>query len=337
MKEKILLIRFSALGDVLMTVPVVDALARQYPDLDITMVSRPNVESIITLLPENVHFKGIEPHSYSKFFGVFQIYRDLAALKPDKCCNLHNVLRTNIIELLFRLSGIPTSRYVKDRKARRIFIKSRPVMQQITTFQRYSQALSALGYPVSIHPDQPFSLITAQDKINAVGIAPFASYDTKIYPLESMEKVVSRLSSEVDVYLFGAGKKEKEILERWEQQYPGTHCVAGTKKSLAEELVLISKLSVMVTMDSANMHLASLAGVPVVSIWGATHPSGGFLGWGQAMTDIVQSPINCRPCSIYGSKPCKSGNYACLNDISVETIYKKVMERLLFRNRVNNL
>ena len=96
------------------------------------------------------------------------------------------------------------------------------------------------------------------------------------------------------------------------------------KYSFAEELEHIAKLDVMVSMDSANMHFASCLGVPVVSIWGATHPCRGFYGWRQNPAWAVQKEMKCRPCSKYGNKPCRFRDYPCLTGI--EPI--EVMERI---------
>jgi ADP-heptose:LPS heptosyltransferase len=86
----------------------------------------------------------------------------------------------------------------------------------------------------------------------------------------------------------------------------------------------MSHLDVMLSMDSANMHMASLVATPVVSIWGATHPYAGFMGWGQDSANVIQVDLDCRPCSIYGQKPCLRGDYACLNMIKPETIVEKI-------------
>ena len=93
---------------------------------------------------------------------------------------------------------------------------------------------------------------------------------------------------------------------------------------MAEELALMSHLDVMLAMDSGNMHLASLVGTPVVSVWGATHPYAGFMGWGQSEKNAVQISLPCRPCSIFGNKPCIRGDYACLRQITPNQIIEKV-------------
>jgi ADP-heptose:LPS heptosyltransferase len=93
-----------------------------------------------------------------------------------------------------------------------------------------------------------------------------------------------------------------------------------------EEIAFMRTLRLMLTMDSANMHLASIAGTRVLSIWGATHPNAGFLGYGQDESDCIQhNDLPCRPCSIYGNKKCKFGDYRCL-DMSPEIIIKRVYD-----------
>ncbi len=81
-------------------------------------------------------------------------------------------------------------------------------------------------------------------------------------------------------------------------------------------------------MDSANMHLAALAGTPTVSVWGATHPYCGFRGWRQKEELTVQLPMDCRPCSVFGNKPCLRGDYLCLAAIKPELILNKVKNYL---------
>jgi len=81
----------------------------------------------------------------------------------------------------------------------------------------------------------------------------------------------------------------------------------------------------MISMDSANMHLASLFGVPVVSVWGATHPFAGFMGFGQSPDRAVQiDDLECRPCSVFGNKPCFRGDHACMEWITPERVLEKV-------------
>jgi ADP-heptose:LPS heptosyltransferase len=158
-----------------------------------------------------------------------------------------------------------------------------------------------------------------------IGVAPFARHLEKMYPLQKMKLFLQQLNERKDVQLlfFGAAGTEATQLAEWQQEFTGSVNVAG-RISLGEELNLVSNLSLMISMDSANMHIASVYGVPVVSIWGATHPYAGFYGWGQDESHIVQAELYCRPCSVFGNKPCFRGDHACMHLISSEMIMQKV-------------
>ena len=326
MKPHLLIFRFSALGDILMSVPVIDALARQYPDLQITVVSRPYVGPVMRMLPQNVSFVGVNLKNYKGLPGIRRLYKELKALQPCAIADFHNVLRTICLRSFFRLDGIPTAYLDKDRRQRKNFIKAAVKTQQRTSFEGYQQVLAELGFPVQIDWHQPFSLIgnEAIAKENAIGVAPFAAHQGKVYPLDKLEQVVAKLSKHLHVYLFGAGAEEKALMEQWEQKYPNVESVVGRLADMCEELRLMSRLRLVLAMDSGNMHLASLAGVPVVSVWGATHPLGGFLAWGQSMDNVIQEDLPCRPCSIYGNKPCRYGDYRCLTNIPPERIVEAI-------------
>jgi ADP-heptose:LPS heptosyltransferase len=170
------------------------------------------------------------------------------------------------------------------------------------------------------------SLFAGKDKKDEtrIGIAPFAKHRGKIYPPEQMEEVVRILNERphTKIFLFG-GKEESDLLEHWMEKYASVESIAG-QLSFHDELLLMNSLDVMVSMDSANMHLASLVNTPVVSIWGATHPYAGFYGFNQNPDNAVQIALPCRPCSVFGDKPCLRGDYACLKMISPEMILSSV-------------
>jgi len=139
-----------------------------------------------------------------------------------------------------------------------------------------------------------------------------------------MEEVVSRLNELPDVEIFFfSSKEEKLLLESWMEKYSNTKSIAG-KMNLHEELILMNQMDLIVSMDSANMHLASLVNTPVISIWGATHPFAGFYGFNQDESNIIQTDLPCRPCSIFGNKPCERSDYACLKQITPEMIVNRI-------------
>ena len=168
-------------------------------------------------------------------------------------------------------------------------------------------------------------IVGAPNDQHWIGIAPFAAHVGKILPAETIGQVITHLAARTDyrIFLFGGGEREKALMEHWSQGLDNVTSMAG-KLKLDGELALMSHLDLMVSMDSANMHLASLVGIPVISIWGATHPAAGFMGWGQEEEHTIQVPLACRPCSIYGNRPCKRGDYACLHSIRAEQIIEKI-------------
>lgn len=306
-----MVIRFSALGDVAMVAPIVQRAAEQNPEVEFTVLSQGRMADLFAGMPENVVFYGVDLKKQS----LREIVAGLGRF--ELVADLHDVWRSRYIRIAMRLKGARVRTIRKGRFER--FLLTRHIRSEALTHTtvRYAEVLRRLGLSVS---DLKAPLQTTGE---GVGIAPFAAHKGKIYPLERMEEVVRLLSESGErVVLFGGGKKEQELLETWAKKYKGVESIAG-KYRLAEEMEIMRGLRVMVSMDSANMHLASLVGTRVVSVWGATHPKAGFLGFGQNEEDCIQRDLQCRPCSIYGNKKCKFGDYRCL-DISPEVIELRV-------------
>lgn len=324
----ILVLRFSALGDVAMTVPVIKLLLEQNKLLQITFVSIPFVQPLFEGI-ERLQFHAIdlkEKHNGTK--GLFRLYRELkTAYSFDAIADLHDVLRTKILRFYFVLSGIKISVIDKGRheKKRLTRIRDKKLVPLKSTFHRYADVFEKLNLPISLNPTP---VIAKKSSKKQIGIAPFARHKGKMFPLEKMKEVVKLISAETNntILLFGA-KNEVQLLEQWSVEFANVRCISGTM-SFREELEQIEGLDLMISMDSANMHIASLFGIPVVSVWGATHPFAGFYGWGQSEGNAVQVDLYCRPCSVFGNKPCYRGDWACLHSIAPHTIYKKVMEVL---------
>ncbi len=331
--EHILVIRFSALGDVAMTVPVVYSLAHQYPWVRITVLSRPSVRPLFEHLAPNVGFMGADIRGeYKGVKGLNSLYRRLLAKQFTAIADLHSVLRSDYLRMRFKLSRFKVAHIDKHRRGKRLLVASvgKQLVQQPTSFQNYADVFAKLGYP--LHLDFT-SIFPSEDGVGHdksapwIGIAPFAAHKGKIYPVGKMEQVIARLIQSYPqgrIYLFGGGKEESAVMDEWMLRFPGVTNASAQLNGLSEELSLMSRLDVMVSMDSANMHLASLVNTPVVSIWGATHPYAGFMGWNQKESRAVQLDLPCRPCSIYGNKPCARGDYACLENISPEMIVDQI-------------
>ena len=329
--KKLLVIRFSALGDVAMAIPVLQQLATAYPNWDITMLSKKGFAPLFNNLPENVHFFGADlKGKHSGLAGLNRLLHDLKYWDFDAVADLHDVLRSAYLRHRCLMRGKRVTHIHKDRFQKWLLVRhsyhyKHPLQ---STISRYRTVLEGLGFEFRLPAPQSTPAPKQEQHKRGIGVAPFAAHKGKIYPIAEMEKVVAELGKKMaekgeKVYLFGAGPKEKDILMEWQEQYTGVECMVG-KYSMDEEIRFIGDLRLMLTMDSANMHLASLVGTRVLSIWGATHPWAGFLGYGQSENDCIQRSIPCRPCSIYGNRKCQFGNYMCL-DIPAKTIVDQVM------------
>ena len=334
--KKLLVIRFSALGDIAMTVPVVHDLAVQYPELDITMLSREMARPLFERMPKNVHFIAADLKGRHKgLLGLCRLWRDAHLSDFDYIADFHDVLRTWWLRTEGCLRRKKVAKIDKGRKGKKALTrqKNKVFVQQATSFERYAKVLEQLGFPIKqqfVKIDySAFCETQKADNETWVGIAPFAKHHAKVYPLEKMEQVIKTLSERENtrVFLFGGGAEECRQMESLCAKYNNVQ-PAKSQQSLRGELALMGQLDVMLSMDSANMHLASLVGTRVVSIWGGTHPFAGFLGWNQKAEDCIQLDLPCRPCSVYGNKPCSRGDYACMNGITPEQIIGKLSPNL---------
>ena len=329
--KKLLVIRFSALGDIAMSVPVVHDLAMQYPDLDITMLSREMARPLFEQMPESVHFIAADLKGRHKgLLGLCRLWRDAHLSDFDYIADFHDVLRTWWLRAEGCLRRKKVAKIDKGRKGKKALTrqKNKVFVQQATSFERYAKVLEQLGFPIKPQFNKldysAFCEKQKEDNETWIGIAPFAKHPAKVYPLGKMKQVIKTLSERKNttVFLFGGGEEEKRKIAELCAKYPNVK-TAKSQHGLKDELALMGQLDVMLSMDSANMHLASLVGTRVVSLWGGTHPYAGFMGWKQKAEDCIQLDLPCRPCSVYGNKPCLRGDYACMNGIAPEQIIEK--------------
>lgn len=342
----VLVTRFSALGDVAMTVPVLYSAARCNPDVRFVMVTRAAMAAIFVNPPANLTVVGVDlQHDYKGAAGMLRLFNELHdEYRFDAYADLHDVLRTRVLRLLCRLRRIPCRRVDKARTARKALTRrtAKATTPLVSMRSRYREVFNRLGLHVyprfdglygapAAAPAELFAEVAPQSKQPGeqwIGIAPFAVHQGKIYPPERMEQVLRLLTADGmprRIFLFGGGPKETAVLNRWVEKYPGTVSLAGRRLGFKAELALMNHLDLMVCMDSGNMHLGAIAGCRVISVWGATHTACGFSPWRQSAGDRIELPLACRPCSVFGQKPCYRGDLQCLNGITPETIYQHII------------
>ena len=338
----ILVIRFSAMGDIAMIVPVLSVLSSKYPELTITVLTRQFFAPLFSHIPNVRIYEADLKGVHEGVLGLGTLARELREEEIDAVADLHDVLRTNVLRSLFYFYGIPFKQIDKGRCQKRALTRenNKEFRQLKSTHQRYADVFGELGFPIDLAQYIPppcrellpkiYDIIGKQSQ-KWLGVAPFAQHDSKCYPKDLMEEVLSNLSERknIKIIMFGGGDKEKAQLEEWEERYVNCISVVG-KLRFAEELSLISNLDSMLSMDSGNAHLAAIFGIPVVSIWGVTHPYAGFRAFNQPMENCILPDVERYPkipTSVYGDKV-PEGYEDVMRSIPPETVIGKVLENL---------
>jgi ADP-heptose:LPS heptosyltransferase len=331
--KHILVIRLSAMGDVAMIVPVLQAFSEQYPNVKITVLTRSFFTPFFKNLPNVAVFSADVNGKHKGVLGLYKLSKELKAIGIDAVADLHNVLRSKTLK--FFLFGKQFIQIDKGRVEKKALVSGESFHQLKTTHQRYADVFKKLGFVLDIKsPTFPkrsklknkTQVIVSNDTKKWIGIAPFAAHEGKMYPLDLMEKVIESLSKDYKVILFGGGKHEMKVLNKLENTFKNTINVAG-KLTLSEEMDVISNLDTMLSMDSGNAHIAAMLGIKVVTIWGVTHPFAGFAPFNQPEDFAIVSNRNLFPeipTSIYGNKYPESYREVS-RSIAPETIINKIV------------
>lgn len=241
-------------------------------------------------------------------------------------------------EVFFKLSGTKVAFLDKGRGEKKALTREEnKVFKPLKPMhQRYADVFEQLGIKVDLaqvsFPEKKtlsteIKTITGEKVGKWIGIAPFAQYQTKVYPLDLMQIVIDKLAQNPTqrIFLFGGGKAEIEQLELLKKSYKNVIVVAG-KIPFTDELKLISNLDVMLSMDSGNAHIASMYGVKTIVLFGATHPYAGFMPFGQSLENALVPDLKKYPklpTSVYGNKTV-AGYEDVMRTISPEKIINSV-------------
>lgn len=324
-----MVIRLTAMGDVAMTVPVLKSLIKTYPELKITVLTKAFFKPIFLGLDNVEVYKADVYGKHKGVFGLWKLFKELKSLQIDAVADLHSVLRSTILKQFFQFGGIRVVQIDKGRKEKKSLtaLNNKDFKPLETSHERYAKVFAQLGYPLKLSlddiltrkviPNNALKLV-GDNTLKWLGVAPFAAFLGKMYPLHLMENVIQRLNdtNKYKIFLFG-GQKEKLLLADWQNKYQHCTNIVGTL-SFEEELALISNLDIMLSMDSGNAHLAAMYGIPTVTLWGVTHPYAGFYPFGQDLDNALLSDREVYPSiptSIYGNKTPKG--------------YENVMETIL--------
>ncbi|NAY91629.1 ADP-heptose--LPS heptosyltransferase RfaF [Muricauda sp. JGD-17] len=325
-----------------MTVPIIRCLTDKYPEIHLTVLTKKSFLPIFLGMERVTVFTADIHKAHKGFVGLWRLYKALKGLHFDAVADLHNVLRSNVLKRYFALERVPFSQIAKGRREKRALTKAgaKKLEPLKSTHQRYADVFAQLGFPIDLSEakflkrkqlSEQVLQVVGKDAKKWIGIAPFAAHEGKMYPLALMKQVIKACNDteKYKILLFGGGAKEIERLDSISNTFENAINVAG-KLSLSEELELISNLDLMLSMDSGNAHMAANYGIPVITLWGVTHPYAGFYPFGQPLENALladRSKYPLIPTSVYGNKVPK-GYEKVMETIRPEEVVEKLFEQL---------
>ncbi len=338
------------MGDATLCLPVFRTLLRQNPDCTIDFLSNPSFEPIFENIPDLKLLPFNVKRDFTGLIGLWKLFKILRQNNYDLVLDLHNSLRTRILKIFFRLWLIKFYQIHKEHRKKKSLLGKvfQSKIKLKHTVERYQEVVEKSGLLCTLSNRNcqdhgiVFSnrtLLSLSAKVNElnsegsawIGIAPFAQHLVKEIPFRKLKELIYALCQYPNnkIILFGAGKREINHFYELQKLFPKSILISSEHFDLREELVLMSQLHCMITMDSANLHLAELAACKkVISIWGPTHFVLGFEPFISGVKNIIEIPVtdlHCRPCSIYGNRTCHRKDHACMNWISITQIVSKIM------------
>lgn len=338
------------MGDVALLVPVIKSLVAAHPDVEVTVVTRPRYAPFFYDMERVIAFPADVDYTFNGVFGMRDLFRTLIRKADyDVVIDMHDHIRTILLRTMFKIFGTDVVVFDKGRKEKKAFTRkeNKIVTPLIHTVERYRKAFENAGFSFGLLKPPYFTLNDSVRTAAAewllqknleknekwIGIAPFAMHATKIWPLENYASVIENILNKVPAkfFLFGGGPREVKYFESIRGKFPAHCVVVADQLKIRQEIALMHHLDLMLCVDSSNMHLATLAGIPLLSIWGGTHPDVGFGPFGKGNESVIQVSRNelpCIPCSVYGKETCYVGGFPCLTRITAESIADKIVKRI---------
>ncbi len=332
---RILLIRFSSLGDLVLLTALVEGIGEAFPGHELHLATK---EQYRELFASNRRIAKIHTLPERAGFGdLMRLRRKLASGKYDIIIDAHNVIRSNV---LFRTLGARRKVQLgKDQIRKLSLIRTGKDLYTETRSikDRYLGLLSELDAViphVSTHLDPPPAAEAVADALfnesglsgrTVVAIAPGARWETKRWPAEKFADVTGAIHNLKNAVLVIGDDSETEICRN--VAYTDDSVNACGKLSLMETAAALRRASVLITNDSAPLHIAEAVGTPVVALFGPTVRQFGYFPLlGRSV--VLEKELDCRPCSRNGAKPCHIESRKCLDLITCDEVLGAVKQVL---------
>ena len=331
---KILVIRFSSLGDVVLITPLFQKIKHLYPSSHVTFLTDCK---FIDLFGTDPNIDRIIPYDVSgeSLMYLLRYLKKIREERYDIIIDCHVIPRS----LFFLFLGRPARRRRLNKFSiqRRLMVKSHNRKRIPHIVDRYLATFigkNGNDYKPKIYLEKreiekiKSLLSKKKGSKKVVGFAPGASKKAKMWQLEKLQNLALTLTEKNNVYIILFGNKNEISVVKRIQEELQDRCLNLVGKTGIRELALfLNGCDVLFSADSGAMHIAVAVGTPVVSIFGPTVPEFGFTPYNQKSV-VVSKPLPCRPCSLHGTDTCPLGHHNCMKLIEVEEVRMEI-ERLL--------
>lgn len=331
----ILVVRLGTLADVAMSVHALRGLVRDFPELQITVLTKSDFKPLFREV-QGLEFLFADEAKYLGAIGRLRLWWQVQKLHIDAIADLTASSLSRILCFSFtpwrrRVARIENQRFegkALTRKYRKVMVQLSPLAS------RSREVFGKLGLPfcmpAPVRHTRSAQLPAAVEILSGeksgvwVGVAPLSEHHGTCYPIAQAAELVGLLAGRYErVLLFGEGKYQRQFCEGMQSLHANVVSVAG-RVSLSEQMDVLAVLDAVVSVDGDFLRLASLVGTPVVSLWGATHPFLSSSGYGQDPRNTIQRDLPCRPCSTSGRRRCLFGNYECMRSITPMEVFRRV-------------
>ncbi len=319
--KKALVIRFNAIGDLVLTTPVVEALATHGYEVHYLVK-----EAFSELMEYNPHVHKV----WKLKDSLTEVLSKLKNENMDVVIDLHNNLRSRQVK-----SALKAKNYTLQKDRLRLFLLTKLNINRVKErhiVYRFLDVVKPLGIAVEAPAPQTYIPDTISAHLPYTLPAHFlvivvgAAWTTKEIPTEKLLELITRTAYKEVVLIGGPADKEKATLIEQRAQRPMLNMVGAL--TITESAYVISKAAAIVSGDTGMMHIAASLGVPSVAVYGSTHPVLGytpFYGKHEAQYHLVQNEeLSCRPCTKQGQNQCPKGHFKCMLDLDVDELVSKV-------------
>jgi len=334
---RILILRLSSIGDILLTTPFLQQVRNRFKQAHITYIVKKEFSDLLKYNPHINHLI-----KFDSSFGIAELLdltRELKEKEFDIIFDLHNNLRTNRLTSTYKRYKVSKIKKDKFKRWLLIHLKVNLFKKIRTAPEKYRQT----GQHYNIKDDNEKVQIFLNDDIEQevnqllrknnlqkgqyLCLAPGAAHFTKMWPLEYVEKLISKISdmSDIKIALVG-GPNEKDILAQYKTNKNVINFSGQT--SLLQSAGILKYAKGIITNDSGLMHMAVAVDIPIIALFGSTAEELGFFPF-RANASILQvEDLWCRPCTHIGREKCPLGHFNCMRQITVNQVFNAIEKRI---------